>query len=167
MMASISSRYYQFILAQGICSPLGASAIFFAATPSVSTWFLHRRALALGLMVSGSGLGGVIFPIMVDHLVNQVGFGWAMRSSAFLILGLLIIANITISSRLQHHPKKVYLIEFVYPFKDILFLLAITASFLFYLGFFLPLNFLIVQAQKNGMSVHLASYLLPILNAAR
>jgi predicted MFS family arabinose efflux permease len=30
MMTSISSRYYQFLLAQGICSAIGASAIFYA-----------------------------------------------------------------------------------------------------------------------------------------
>jgi hypothetical protein len=30
MMMSLSSEYYQFILAQGICSPLGASCLFYA-----------------------------------------------------------------------------------------------------------------------------------------
>jgi MFS family permease len=83
MMASISSKYYQFILAQGVCSSLGASALFYPAVNSVATWFSKRRALALGVVASGSSLGGVIFPIMVEWLVPQVGFGWAMRICAF------------------------------------------------------------------------------------
>lgn len=62
MMASISSEYYQFLLSQGLCSSLGAGALFYAATNSSSTWFLRRRAFALGIMSSGSSLGGVIFP---------------------------------------------------------------------------------------------------------
>ncbi|KAI2785613.1 Fujikurins efflux protein [Penicillium oxalicum] len=71
MMASLSTEYYQFILAQGICSPLGASAIFNASVNSVSTWFAKRRAFALGITASGSSLGGVIFPIMVSNLIPK------------------------------------------------------------------------------------------------
>lgn len=62
MMVSLSKRYYQFILAQSIVSGLGASAVFYASTYSVSTWFGKRRALALGVASSGSALGGVIIP---------------------------------------------------------------------------------------------------------
>ena len=62
MMASISSKYYQLLLSQGLCSSLGAGAIFYAANNSGSTWFFRRRAFALGIMSSGSSLGGVIFP---------------------------------------------------------------------------------------------------------
>lgn len=62
MMISISKTYYQFLLSQGICSALGASAIFYAANNSVSTWFLKRRALAIGVAFSGASMGGVIIP---------------------------------------------------------------------------------------------------------
>lgn len=62
MMTSISSKYYQFLLSQGVCSPLGSSATFYAAINAGSTWFSKRRALALGIESSGSSLGGVIFP---------------------------------------------------------------------------------------------------------
>jgi MFS family permease len=41
------------------------------------------------------------------------------------------------------------------------------ASFLFFLGLFIPINFLEVEAMANGMSAHLSSYLLSMLNAAR
>ena len=62
MMASLSSEYYQLFLAQSICSALGASAIFYAGTNSVGTWFFKNRAFALGIISSGSSLGGVIIP---------------------------------------------------------------------------------------------------------
>jgi nitrate/nitrite transporter NarK len=32
MMTSLATKYYQFILAQGICSPIGASMIFYPGT---------------------------------------------------------------------------------------------------------------------------------------
>jgi MFS family permease len=62
MMTSLSTQYYQFILAQGIVSALGASAIFYASMSSVGTWFFKKRATAFGIMASGSSLGGVVLP---------------------------------------------------------------------------------------------------------
>lgn len=62
MTISLSTQYYQFILAQSICTGLGASAIFFSTSSSISTWFKKRRALALGISSSGSATGGVVVP---------------------------------------------------------------------------------------------------------
>lgn len=167
MMASLSTEYYQFILAQGICSPLGASAIFNASVNSVSTWFAKRRAFALGVTASGSSLGGVIFPIMVSNLIPKVGFPWAMRICAFLILGMLGISNVTLKSRLKHTKKPFDIMNFVRPLKDVKFVVTVAACFCFFWGMFLPFTFVITQAQRYGMSEHLSQYLIPILNAAR
>ncbi|MCJ1359063.1 MAG: hypothetical protein MMC33_009063 [Icmadophila ericetorum] len=165
MMASISTQYYQFILAQGICSPIGASAIFYPAVSSSSTWFFRRRALALGVVASGSSLGGVIFPILVQRLIPQIGFPWTMRVAAFLILSLLVIANLTVRSRIPPTWKPFRPIDFITPLKETPYLLVVIASFLFFIGLFLPLTYIILQAQYSGMSPYLASYLLAILNA--
>ncbi|KAL0255002.1 hypothetical protein SLS55_009527 [Diplodia seriata] len=165
MMASLSSQYYQFILSQGIVSAMGASAIFYPAMSTNATWFFRRRALAFGLMAAGSSIGGVIFPIMVSHLIPQVGFPWTMRICAFLILFLMLIANLTIKSRIPPTPKPLAPIEFVLPFKEMPFLFLTIGSFLFFMGMFLPINYLIVQATAEGMSARLAGYLIPILNA--
>ena len=165
MMASISSKYYQFILAQGICSPFGASLLFYPAMSATGTWFHKNRALAFGVMAAGSSLGGVIFPIMVEHLVVSVGFGWAMRAAAFLILGLLIYANFTVKSRLPPTPRPWSLREFVEPLTEFPYFLVVLASFLFFFGMFLPFNYIILYAEANGMSSRLAAYMLAILNA--
>ncbi|KAJ5379884.1 MFS transporter asaE [Penicillium cataractarum] len=166
MMASLSTEYYQFILAQGICSPLGASAVFNASVNSVSTWFAKRRAFALGVTASGSSLGGVIFPIMVSNLIPKVGFPWAMRICAFLILAMLGVSNVTLKSRLKHTKKPFDIMNFVRPLKDVKFVVTVAACFCFFWGMFLPFTFVITQAQRYGMSEHLSQYLIPILNAA-
>src|SRR6185437_15224651 len=83
MMASLSTKYYQLILSQGVCSPLGCSMIFYPCMSATSTWFFKRRALALGIVASGSSIGGVILPIMVQRLIPEVGFPWTMRICAF------------------------------------------------------------------------------------
>lgn len=102
MMTSLSHEYYQFFLAQGVCSAVGASAIFYAGMTSTGTWFYKRRAEALGIMATGSSLGGVFFPILVTKLIPKIGFAWTMRTAAFLILGMLIMANCKLNFRVQN-----------------------------------------------------------------
>ena len=166
MMTSLSTEYYQFILSQGICSPIGASAVFYAAFNSVPTWFFRRRALAFGIVASGSSLGGVIFPIMVERMVNSIGFGWTMRTCAFLILAMLIIGNLTVRSRIAPTKRPFKLMDFVTPFAELPFLLVTAGGFCFFFGLFIPFTFVILQGQSLGMSPDLAGYLIPILNAA-
>lgn len=145
MMTSLSTQYYQIFLAQGVCSALGASAIFYAAMSSVGTWFFRNRATAFGVMASGSSLGGVILPIMVSKLIPRIGFAWTMRAVAFMFLGMLIIANLTVKSRLTPRPKNMKLMNFVYPLKEPAFAILCISSFFFFFGTFLPFNYIILQ----------------------
>ncbi len=57
-------------------------------------------AMAFGIMVAGSSLGGVCLPIMMTRLIDEIGFPWMMRTMAFLFLGLLSITCLTVKSRL-------------------------------------------------------------------
>lgn len=116
-------------------------------------------------MAAGSSLGGVVFPIMVERLVEERGFGWSMRAAAFLILGLLIYANLTVKSRLPPQPKIWSFTDFIQPLGELPFLLTVLASFAFFFGMFLPFNFVILSAEYNGMGPNLAGYLLAVLNA--
>ncbi|KAH8700976.1 major facilitator superfamily domain-containing protein [Talaromyces proteolyticus] len=166
MMISLSKEYYQIFLAQCICSGIGTSFLFYPTVAAAGTWFKRHRALAFGIMVSGSSLGGVILPIMVQNLIPEVGFQWAMRITAFLLLGLLIVGNIAVKSRLPPVRKPFSVKEYFIPFFEIPFLLLAIGSLLIYFGAFLPFNFIIVQAKEAGMSTDLANYLIPIVNAA-
>ena len=167
MMTSISTQYYQIFLAQALCSAAGASCVYYACAGSISTWFSKKRSTAFGIAASGSSLGGVLFPIMVFRLIPEVGFPWAMRIVAFLILGLLIVTNVTVKSMLSHTPKPFAITEYLSPLKETPFALLVASMTIFSFGLFLPFNYLIIQAQANGMSVRLSEYMLPILNAAR
>jgi hypothetical protein len=103
---------------------------------------------------------------MVEHLIPQLGFGWAMRSTAFLFLGLLVLGNIFIKARLPPANQGFQFKEFLAPFLEVPFVLLTAGSFFIYLGGFLPFTFVIVQARADGMSTQLATYLVSILNGA-
>lgn len=88
MMISVSTEYYQFLLAQGICSPIGACAIFFVGTSSVSLaqgassvcpWYCLSR-----LQCRRSHL---------PHLSSSIGpRGWIWLDHAHLRIWYFVIA---------------------------------------------------------------------------
>lgn len=51
-------------------------------------------------MSAGSGLGGLVFPILLEQLIQRVGFRWAVRIAAFLNLACMLVACATIRTRL-------------------------------------------------------------------
>ncbi|KAM6537994.1 hypothetical protein FALCPG4_003885 [Fusarium falciforme] len=166
MMASISTQYYQILLSQGVCSALGVSAIFQPALSTIHAWFDKNRGAAFGILSTGSSMGGVIFPIMVSRMIREVGFGWAMRTCGFLILGLLIIANLTIKALHPPHPQNMSKAQMVKPLREPEFVLVILGFFFFTFGMYVPINYLPVQALEVGLKPSIVDYLVPILNAA-
>ncbi|KAH8680563.1 MFS monocarboxylate transporter [Xylariales sp. PMI_506] len=165
MMMSLSSKYYQFALSQSVCTGLGAGAIFFSASNTIATWFKRNRALALGIASSGSAIGGVVIPIMVNRIYHTAGFGWALRAVGFVFLGLLAIGNTFIKSRVHPTPKRFHIMDFINPLKEPRFLLVALACFSFAMAVYLPATFIILDSTSRGMDYNLASYLLAIMNA--
>ncbi|KAM3479795.1 hypothetical protein MY5147_001568 [Beauveria neobassiana] len=166
MMASISTKYWQILLAQGVCSGIGVSAVFQPPLSCVAGYFNKRRGAAFGILSTGASVGGVVWPIMVTHLIRLVGFGWAMRTSAFVNLFLLTIPNITVRCFQPPVPKKVTGAQLAKPFRELDYVLVACGFLFLTYGVFVPLNYLPVQAASTGMDSNLVQYLLPILNAA-
>lgn len=165
MMTSLGTQYWQILLAQGVCSAIGVSAIFQPALSCIGGWFSKKRGAAFGILSTGSSLGGVLFPIAVTRLIPQVGFGWAMRICAFLILFLLIIANLTVRTYHKPQPVKLTGAQLRKPFTETEFILLAVGLFFFTYGLFVPINYVTVLALDAGMDPKLAEYLIPILNA--
>ncbi|OAG07529.1 MFS general substrate transporter [Paraphaeosphaeria sporulosa] len=166
MMMSLSTQYWHFILAQSICTGIGGGAIFFAASNSIATWFKNNRALALGIASAGSATGGVIIPIMVNHIYDDIGFGWALRVVGFVFLGLLTITNVLLKSRLTHVVKKPHPKDFMEPLQEPPFLFLTAACFFFAMAVYQPGTFIALNAQREGIPDHISNYLLSILNAS-
>ncbi|KAL8307086.1 hypothetical protein RB597_001231 [Gaeumannomyces tritici] len=165
MMTSLCTEFWQFLLAQGIVSSIGSSAVFNACLPAVTSWFFRRRAAAFGIVAAGSSLAGTVLPIMIFNLIPRIGFPWTMRVLAFIVLALLSVTIATVKSRLPPQPKPLAVSEYLDGFKDPVYRLILAGSFLFFWGMFLPFTFIILQARHAGMDPALTPYLLPIINA--
>jgi MFS family permease len=61
MMLSLSTTYWQVFLSQGVCMGLGAGLLYIPSLALVGIWFEKKRSLALGIVMSGIAVGGVIY----------------------------------------------------------------------------------------------------------
>ncbi|KAI2897888.1 hypothetical protein CBS147343_5201 [Aspergillus niger] len=100
----LCTEYYQFILSLSILNGIGSSFLFTPAMGTISHWFNAKRGLASGFAFTGSGLGGVIFPLMLQSLIPRLGWGWSMRLVGFVLLFLCILSVVLCRSRLP--PKR-------------------------------------------------------------
>ncbi|KAL1407862.1 hypothetical protein Q8F55_007298 [Vanrija albida] len=93
---AFSHEYYQFLLAHMLFG-IGASLTYSPATSVAPHWFLRHRSTAVGIIVCGAGLGGVVYPIMIKQLTDRLGELIEPLGSSHTVFrdAILIIAGIT------------------------------------------------------------------------
>ncbi|KAL2834068.1 major facilitator superfamily domain-containing protein [Aspergillus pseudoustus] len=164
MMTSISSQFWHFILAQGICIGLACGCLFVPAIAILPQYFRQRRGLANGIAATGSSIGGVIYPIMFNELQKKVGFPWATRAVGFLAFGTCLISFSTMRMRFVPTEKR-KLIQ-LGAFKEPIFVLFSIGMFMGFLGFYNFLFYVQSYAIETGIvDNNLGFYLLSMLNA--
>ncbi|OCK76328.1 putative monocarboxylate permease [Lepidopterella palustris CBS 459.81] len=164
MMTSLGTKYYQIFLAQGVCVGVGSGLIFTSGVSIVATYFTTRRAFAMGLVSSGSSVGGIIYPIAVRQIINHTGFGWATRAMAFIMLGSLLLGFVLLRPRLP--PRKSGPFFDLESFKDPAYTSFVIGLALAFMAYFIPFFYIESFALRIGTSEHLSFYILAIMNAA-
>ncbi|KAJ5131631.1 Major facilitator superfamily domain general substrate transporter [Penicillium atrosanguineum] len=96
--------YYQIFLSFSILTGIGSSLLLTPSMGCVAHWFMERRGFASGIAFIGGGFGGVLFPLMIQSLLPQVGWGWSIRIIAFVLLVLCAISLAFCRSRIP--PRK-------------------------------------------------------------
>jgi MFS family permease len=73
--AGFAGSLWQFALAQGVLIGfLGCSATFAPLVADTSLWFNRRRGIAVAICASGNYLGGALWPPVVQHFFDGVGW---------------------------------------------------------------------------------------------
>lgn len=145
---------------------VGTALTFVPAVAAVGHFFLVKRANATGIAVSGSSVGGVIFPLMLQKLFPKLGFAWATRVLGFIYVFLLVLANVLIRSGLPSKTfRKIDLLPNVKIFRSAPYTLFVLGVFMFEFALFIPINYISSYALYQGFSSALPYQLLAILNA--
>jgi len=125
----------------------------------------------MGVVVSGSSCGGLVFPVMLNHLIAEKGFAWATRAAAFLMLGCMTIAILLMRTRLPprskmpagNAPPVPHIKELL---KDTKYMITTFGAFFNVMGIFVPIFYLQTFAVVHGVDQNLAFYTITILNGA-
>lgn len=164
MMTSIATEYWQLMLAQGLVVGLGNMCLFVPCVAVLPFYFSKKRGLAMGIAAMGSSLGGVIYPIIFHRLQPQIGFGWATRVIAFIMLATLVVPVAFMKNRVTP-PARRKLFD-AKAWTELPYSLYGVALFLGFIGLYIPFFYIQLYALDNGiMGADLAFYILPVMNA--
>jgi MFS family permease len=98
LVGSIVHVYLIWVLMVGV----GGSCSFTPITSTVPKWFTKRRGLAIGVTFAGVSVGGIIWPPVVERLIN--GIGW---QATYIVAGLITLIIITALAQLmRQNPQK-------------------------------------------------------------
>lgn len=94
--AALSGNIWLFGLAHGVLiGLLGSSATFSPLLADTSLWFVRRRGIAVAVCASGNYLGGALWPPIIQHFVESVGWRqtyWGL--AVFCSLAMLGLAQL-------------------------------------------------------------------------
>lgn len=131
-------------------------------------------------MLTASSIGGVIWPLIVRHLLESVGFGWTWRIIGFIDLVLLSLAVWLLSAppleerqspvavtstKDDHHGHKKRSLFYLELLKDKPYLFLVLANLCAYFGLSYILFYLPTWGASVGFSDTLQAYSVSILNA--
>ena len=96
--AAGASSIWTFMLAHGVfIGFLGCSTMFAPLIADTSLWWERRRGIAVAICASGNYLGGTIWPGVVNHFVETVG--WRQTYFGLAIFCFVSIASLALLMR--------------------------------------------------------------------
>jgi MFS family permease len=131
----------------------------------VGHYFRERRGLATGLASTGGGIGGVVFPLLLQHTLPRLGWAWSVRVLGFVCLVFIVICNLLVRKRLppvaNASPHPDFRI-----FSQPAFLFTTIGVFLLEFSLFIPLAYISSYALAVGFSESLSFTVIVVLNAS-
>ena len=86
--ASQATSLWQFILAQGLLVGVASSATFAPIIADTSLWFTRHRGMAVAIIASGSYVAGTVWPPVVQHFIQTVGW-----RQTYLVIAVFCVAT--------------------------------------------------------------------------
>lgn len=95
-LAAVADSIWLFAIAHGLLIGLcGSSATFSPLLADTSLWFARRRGIAVAVCASGNYLGGTVWPPIVQHFVEAVGWrNTYLGLAVFCGLGMVLLAQL-------------------------------------------------------------------------
>jgi len=161
--ASFTHQIWQLFLSQGVCFGLGMGFLFVGSVGIVPQWFTKKRSLANGIGTAGSGLGGMMYSLATNAMIDSLGVEWAFR-----ILGILAcVVNVICALLIRDRNKAIGSIQLAFDytlFKRREFWLLLGWGFFSMMGYITLLFSLPNYATSIGLSSRQGSIVGALLN---
>lgn len=161
LLTSLVDRIWLGYLTYGGGIGIGAACGYVPLVSQVSGWFDRRRAFAVGVAVSGIGVGTLIGPPIANRLIEANGWRSTFRVFAVVALvGLLLAASLVRRAPVAVDRAP---LDIRATFRSPVFRSMYLAGLLMTLALFVPFVFLKPYAEDNGISSTAAATLISFL----
>lgn len=161
-LASLSTQVWHLLLTQGLLFGLGSSLLYFPILSAAPEYFTAHRGSAMGFILSGAGVGGLVFSPLIRALITAIGPRWTLRFLCFLNLLISMPIAITASPSRFLGRRRTH-VDLKLALKPA-FIFSVGASFLQAGGNGLPLTFLSEYSVALGYSASFGATLLAVSN---
>ncbi|KAF1960662.1 MFS general substrate transporter [Byssothecium circinans] len=165
LMVSFCTQYWQLLLAQSICTGLGAGCLFVPGVAILSTYFKKHASLATGIATSGGSVGGIVYSALFKRAELSFGFSRSVQLLALVMLVTQSVALLTMRVRMVPATRRAYLQ--LSAFREIPYALYSGGVLFAFMGMYIPFFFIQNYAIEHGLlRPDTASYALVTLNLA-
>ncbi|CAO3631966.1 unnamed protein product [Cunninghamella blakesleeana] len=154
IIAGWGSQPWHLIICQGILFGAGASFTYVTAMAVAPQWFVKKRSFAISVVTTGSGVGGIIMPLIMNASLSNLNWEWTYRILGFICLGLDSLASVLIREKVIVKPRiKKSLGDIIHlnVLKDVNYCIFCIGSVIGLLGYFVPYFFLPSYADYIGL----------------
>jgi len=93
-----------FIVVFGISAGLGSGMFFVSIQNLIAAWFIKRRGTAMSIMITGSGLGGLVAAVAISRILIATS-SW--RAVFFVFAACALVAGILVPVFVRNKPADV------------------------------------------------------------
>ncbi|KAI8379759.1 major facilitator superfamily domain-containing protein [Radiomyces spectabilis] len=170
ILASFSKAVWHLYITQSVIHGMGAALMYIVSMSISPQWFRKRRGFAMGVMVSGSGVGGLILPFIMNALNESLGGAWCYRILGIITFVISSLATVLLREKpkTQICPKSTVQMRNIVDFsvcKDFKFIIWCIAGNLSMMAYFIPAFYLPSHATKLGLSPSQGSVLVAMFSA--
>lgn len=101
MLTATTRELWQFYLFYGVLASMGRSTFNISYVTLVNRWFQEKRGIAMGLIMSGQGMGPFLFSPLATSLI--LAYSW---KTAFFVIGVVMACGIMLAAVfIRNHPE--------------------------------------------------------------
>lgn len=153
----------ELIITQGVFYGIGGAIAYMPCIMYIDEWFVKRKGLAYGIMWSGTGLAGVVLPLILEKLLEVYGYKTTMIIWAVVLFAITAPLAWYIKPRVPPLPVrrlKAFNFRFCLSRRFIMYQLSNTVEAI---GFYIPGIYIPIYAASVLGADHFATALCILL----